>query len=470
MKRIKRIGSLLLALLLCGGLFACVEAQNVQDAFARSPEGAMIGRTFREVEAAFGPFAMAFLEEDQPVACVFSKTNVLFYFDESQAMASWRTILTNGVGYIPGAIALRDIQGTDVCIGVSGRIRDFGIADSDVEKMAGYMQFFHLPSTETKTNTVYTVTTTDQAYDVYIYCGLGETAVTADHRIQVMAAGASAAPAPEPNVTEFTFGEAVIPVGATEVEVRGTSSVHKTITAKEFADLVKYCPHLTSLVVDCCDVAGEEQIGKLTELTKLELMSCGIPDIAFVRNLTELTWLSLCHNRISDITPIEDLPLTYLNLGDNPDLRNSDLSSVGMLTSLDSLYLYTLDISSLSSLKHLKRVTNLNLNSCSRITEENFEKVANMIHLKTLRINGTSVTNLDFLFEYFTELKELEARKLKKLENYEQSIFKLAEHPSLKKLTLSKDKQPDLDAAAAVAYEMSASDYFKSHGITVTYK
>ena len=44
----KRIAVILLALLLCGSLVSCAEAQNAQDAFVASPEGAMIGKTFRE--------------------------------------------------------------------------------------------------------------------------------------------------------------------------------------------------------------------------------------------------------------------------------------------------------------------------------------------------------------------------------------------------------------------------------------
>ena len=68
----KRIAVILLALLLCGSLVSCAEAQNAQDAFVASPEGAMIGKTFREVEAAFGPFSIVFFEEEKPAAYVFN--------------------------------------------------------------------------------------------------------------------------------------------------------------------------------------------------------------------------------------------------------------------------------------------------------------------------------------------------------------------------------------------------------------
>ena len=466
----KRIVVLLLAVLLCGSLLACAEAQRAQDAFVTSAEGALIGKTFRDVEAAFGPFSMVYIEEDKPAAYVFTYTNVVFHFDAPQAQDAWTVQLTGGTGYIPGAVALRSIQPTDPCVGVSGRIRDFGIAESDVNTLAQYMQSFRPASVETKANTVYTLTTGDGAYDVFVYCAHGETTVTADHQIRVMAADLEPVVVVDPQVTEFSFGGEIIQVGATEVEVRGESGARKKVTAQDFKDLVKYCPNLKSLVLDYCDVAGEDQVGKLTELTKLELMSCGISDISFVEGLTKLTRLSICHNNIDDLSAIEDLPLTYLNIADNPDLSTSDLRSVGKVTTLDTLYIYSLSISNLSSLRTLKHLNTLNVNNDSRITEEDIAKLYNLNNLRKLQINGTGVTSLDFLIEDFPYLKELEARKLNKLEDRNQSIFKLAQHPRLKKLTLSKDIKDSLDADAWAAYGMDSTDWFKTQGISVSFK
>lgn len=192
----RRIAVLLLVLLLCGSLAACAEAQRAQDAFMGSPEGSLVGKTFREVETAFGPLSMVFFEKERPAAYVFSKTNVTFHFDAPQAQANWQSQLSGGISYIPGAIALRDIQPTDVCTGVSGRIRDFGIAESDVTTLSVYLQSLRPASVETEANTVYTLTTGDGAFDVYVYCAHGETSVTADHQIRIMTAGVEAAPVP----------------------------------------------------------------------------------------------------------------------------------------------------------------------------------------------------------------------------------------------------------------------------------
>lgn len=463
----KKIGIILLVLLLCGGLLACTQAQSAQDAFYRSPEGAMIGRTFREVEAAFGPFSMIYYEADRPAAYVFSRTNVTFHFDAPQIESAAVTRLAGDTGYIPGAIALRYIQPQDLCVGVSGRIRDFGIADSDVEELSTYMRSFTPTSTETATNTVYTVTTLDQACEVYIYCAHGEQAVTPDHQIRVMAAGTVTAP--DPQVTEFSFADTLISVGATEVEIRGTSKARKTVTAREFGDLVRYCPNLKSLVLDYCDVAGEEQVGQLTGLTRLEIMSCNIPDISFVRHLTQLTRLGVCHNHISDISAIEDLPLTYLNIADNPNLGNSALRSVAQVTTLDTLYIYTLNISSLTPLRSLKGLSLLNVNNDAKIDEEDLMELSRLSNLRKLQINGTGVTSLDFLADCFPNLRELEARKMNKLIDPNRSFLDLTLHPHLKKLTVSKDLKESLDADTWASYGMDAKDWFKSQNITITF-
>lgn len=464
----KRIGILLLAALLCAGLFGCEQVKNVQDAFAASPEGGMIGKTFREVEAQFGPFSMVYLEKDRPAGYLFSKTNVMFHFDAPQAQASWASQLAGGVGFLPAAVALRSIRSTDVCIGVSGRIKDFGVADSDVNVMSQYMGSMHLASYDTENNTVYTLPTTDQAYEVFLYCAKGENRVTSDHQVRVMTAEMETVE--ESAVSEFSFGGIVVPVGATEVEVRGASGARRTVTAREFADLVKYCPHLRSLVLDYCDVTGEEQIGQLTELTNLEIMSCGIPDISFVSSLTKLTRLGVCHNHLSDVSAIEGLPLTYLNLGDNPNLGNSAVASVAKVTTLDTLYLYSLNISSLSDLRSLKRLNVLNVNNDSRITEDDLIKLKHLSHLHRLQINGTGVTSFDFIFDYFPNLRELEAKKMSKLQNFNQNMFRLAQHPHITKVTVSKDAQVGMDAYAWSNYGMDAEDYFAAQGVTLAFK
>ena len=205
----KKIVALLLTLLLCGSLFACVAVQNAQDAFFQSEAGSMIGKTYEEVEAAFGPLSVVYLEKDRPAAYIFNNSTVSFHFHAPLVQKRWAALLTDKVGFIPSSIALRDIQPTDKCIGVSGRIRDFGIADSDVNELSASLQTLRPEPEETKTNTIYTLTTPDQNYEVRVFCAKGETAVTPNHQIQVMLTKLT--PAADPSVTEFTFGGVTIP-------------------------------------------------------------------------------------------------------------------------------------------------------------------------------------------------------------------------------------------------------------------
>ena len=464
----KKIGALLLVLALCGSLFACAAVQNAQTAFLQSPEGAMIGRTFADVEAAFGPFSTVYLEEDRPAAYVFSRSNVAFHFSAPLVQKSWANKLSSAAGFIPGAIALRDIQPTDLCVGVSGRIKDFGIADSDVQEMSNSLLAYRPETRETRTNTIYSLTTQDGAYEVNVYCARGETVVTPDHQIEVTAL--KQRPAADPSVTEFTFGGATIKVGETKVEIRASSRARRTIPAQEVSDLVRYCPDLQSLILDYCDIEGVEQIGLLTDLTHLEIMSCNLPDISFIAGLTKVTELGLCHNRISDLTPIEDLPLTYLNLADNPALGNRDLRSVGYITTLQTLYIYSLNLSDLSALQSLKKLVTLNVNNDSKINEDALEVVSYFPKLRKLQINNTGVTSFDFLFTDCPNLRELDARKLNKLKNPTESILKLPQRERLSKLSVGKDLQESLDAQTQADYGMSAVDWFKSQDVTLSFQ
>ena len=464
--RLRRIVALLLMVLLCGGLAACAAAQNAQDAFLKSPEGAMIGRTFEEVEAAFGPFSTVYLEEDRPAAYVFSRSNVAFHFNAPLVQRNWALKLTGKAGFIPGAIALRDIDPQDRCVGVSGRVKDFGVDDSDVAALSAALPSAGADREDTGKHTIYTLLTPDKAYAVRVFCALGEAAVTPSHQIEVMSTSLN--PGADPSRTEFSFAGATIKVGETKVEIRASSRARRAISAQEVSDLVTYCPHLTSLILDYCDIEGVEQIGLLTDLTHLEIMSCALPDISFIAGLTKVTELGLCHNRISDVTPIEGLPLTYLNLADNPALGNSALRSVGKITTMQILYIYSMNLSDLSPLASLQNLVTLNVNFDSKITEDDLEVISSFPKLRKLQIYGTAVTSLDFLPEACPNLRELDARNLTKLKS--KTVLGLTALSRLTKVTVSKDIQESLDAAAQKSYGMSAAEYFKSHDITLAFQ
>ena len=80
------------------------------------------------------------------------------------------------------------------------------------------------------------------------------------------------------------------------------------------------------------------------------------------------------------------------------------------------------------------------------------------------------MTDLDFLFDDCPGLKELDARKLNKLDNRNEMLLALAQHPHLTKLSLSKDIQESLDEDAQALYSMSAEDWFTSQDVKVSFQ
>ena len=133
---------IIVAILLCVSAFGCVESQRVQDTFQGSAEGKMIGKTFQDIEAEFGPFSMVYLDAEWTPMYLFTKTNVGFYFNDVGTPDSWAAMLKNGTTFIPAAVALQTVRGKDVCTGVSGRICDFGIPADDVSALSQYLNVF----------------------------------------------------------------------------------------------------------------------------------------------------------------------------------------------------------------------------------------------------------------------------------------------------------------------------------------
>ena len=189
---------IIVAILLCVSAFGCVESQRVRDTFQGSAEGKMIGKTFQDIEAEFGPFSMVYLDAEWTPMYLFTKTNVGFYFNDVGTPDSWAAMLKNGTTFIPAAVALQTVRGKDVCTGVSGRICDFGIPADDVSALSQYLNVFQINSYDTDLNTVYTVTTADQALDVYVFVKKGSKSILSEDQVRVMQAGvmtaASAAP------------------------------------------------------------------------------------------------------------------------------------------------------------------------------------------------------------------------------------------------------------------------------------
>lgn len=129
----KKVLSLLIVF--CILFLGCVNSNNVLGLLQKSPEVRMIGKTFGQVEKEFGPFSMVYMKNDT-ASYVFQKTTMVFFFDGIDASKIWQAEISNGLTTIPAPIAVMNISSEDVCTGVSGRVKDFGISDSDFTEKA----------------------------------------------------------------------------------------------------------------------------------------------------------------------------------------------------------------------------------------------------------------------------------------------------------------------------------------------
>ena len=146
------------------------------------------------------------------------------------------------------------------------------------------------------------------------------------------------------------------------------------------------------------------------------------------------------------------------------------MRSAAKVTSLELLYLYSLNITDLSPIRSLKKLNTLNVNNDSKITQHDLSDLSGLTRLRKLQINGTGVTSLRFLMDDFPHLRELEARNLKKLKNANASFCSLANHPHLNKVILSKSIKKSMDTYVQNKYGANAEDWFNTHGVTVSFK
>ena len=145
-------------------------------------------------------------------------------------------------------------------------------------------------------------------------------------------------------------------------------------------------------------------IGRLTQLTFLNLSDCGISYVSALANLTQLSSLELRSNTISDVSALAALTqLNVLRLSGN---IISDISALANLTQLTYLSLGDNTISDVSALAELKKLTYLNLwyNTISDVSA-----LAELKKLNVLRLSGNIISDISPLAN-LTQLTSLELR------------------------------------------------------------
>lgn len=131
-----------------------------------------------------------------------------------------------------------------------------------------------------------------------------------------------------------------------------------SIAATDFTVLASL-PTLENLDLSGCVLSANsiEAIGKLTELTALNLSGCALKDISSLSGLNKLNALDLTNNVISDITPLSNLvELTTLSIKNNPV---SDISALKSCTKLETLDVSSCEITSLDALSEIKSLVTL---------------------------------------------------------------------------------------------------------------
>jgi Leucine-rich repeat (LRR) protein len=143
------------------------------------------------------------------------------------------------------------------------------------------------------------------------------------------------------------------------------------------------------LINETFQLAENQNIASLTNLTFLYLSDTHISDVTVLASLTNLTSLYLSDTHISDVTPLASLTnLTFLYLSNT---QISDVTPLASLTNLTSLYLSDTQISDVTPLASLTNLTSLNLRN-TQISD--VTPLASLTNLTSLDLSNTQISDV----------------------------------------------------------------------------
>lgn len=198
MKKISLLFILFMAVLLAIG---CAQAETEAAALlADSPECGMIGKTYAEIEDSYGPLSTVYIEPDGSPLFLFERTPVGFYFGNMPIPAAWSSYTASGM--VPGTVAIRGISPTEVCTGVSGRLKDFGV--SDVSAISENLSMLKPAYSEKWDKDVYTLELSQQELIISAFAERDSKAITKETVLRVQRKNAQKQVVPSAQSPEST--------------------------------------------------------------------------------------------------------------------------------------------------------------------------------------------------------------------------------------------------------------------------
>ena len=148
-----------------------------------SVEVKMIGKSFSEVGETVGSLSLVYLNDNEPAEYVFEKTHITFFFDDIHPDVNWGAETQDGAMTINSTLALKHIKATDICTGVSGKVRYFGI--SNTESLTEQIKN-KKPVSKNESADIYCIDINGTDYSLLIYCETDSKEITLDTMIQVV--------------------------------------------------------------------------------------------------------------------------------------------------------------------------------------------------------------------------------------------------------------------------------------------
>ncbi|HPS61946.1 MAG TPA: leucine-rich repeat domain-containing protein [Bacteroidales bacterium] len=135
-------------------------------------------------------------------------------------------------------------------------------------------------------------------------------------------------------------------------------------------------------------VVNLEPLGKLADLTEVDLSGTPVSDLMPLRNLNKLEILDLSGTRVSDLEP-----LRYCNRISDLRMKGTRITSLSVLSSFPNLTALDISGTQVASLEPLRDRTRLKELRIDRTPVKDLGPIENLVNLELLNFSSTGVTD-----------------------------------------------------------------------------
>ena len=184
------------------------------------------------------------------------------------------------------------------------------------------------------------------------------------------------------------------PLNMVHIDQGHNEALYETDKSDKF-DLSPFAGcELKEITLNACNFFNFSKLKKT--LTKVNLANTQLSTCEFLKGFENLTYANLSENSaLVDISPLVNLPLSYLNL------RGTAVNNIDIISSLETLKELRIDYTSVSDISPLSKCTKIEVLHLSNTDVSDLSPLKNCTSIKELSLDRTKV-NTSSILEYLS--------------------------------------------------------------------